>query len=969
MTRGKRVGSDRRERAALEAENERLRHFYRLFMTSPALIAQSDLDGRIVEFNDAWCTTLGFPREEFEGRYFSELVHPDDVESTLVEAQRLIDGDGVCRNFRNRCICSDGSYVWLRWLIYTDNVAGRHYCIAENISEEVRKEQLLEQTSRMAKIGGWEIDVVRARVRWSDAVYRMHAVALGEEVSLAQALDFYPPGARKTIAAAIDRAMVMGAPWDLELPLINRAGERLWVRALGQVERGEGGRVVRIYGTVQDITTAHLVEEARQRRDEHFRKVFDILPVATLLLPRDGEVRGNELFEALIGWPASAFASDAWIELAIADPKMRASAAETWRIALEGASEGASEAEPELELKLECADGMSRIFALIVAGIADLKTVLFKEVGERRRLIGELESQGLLLSELHRVSADANLDLGAKIDRLLSLCVGVLGLESAIVTCCDGDDIIVENICGPLAAAVFPGVRVPLAGTISEELLVTGEVLVLEPLKDSRWAQGPWLELGLETMIGAPLRITEAPLGALLFFCTEPRAPFSERERDVVKIFARWLAYELERRNAHRQLATALERAEAASRAKSTFLATMSHELRTPMNGVVGMADILLRDPDAAPVRERLTTIKTSALALLSVLNQILDLSKIEAGKLTLEETAFSPDHLIEEVVQLLSPQIQEAGLELETLSDWPAGAEAIGDPLRVRQIILNFVDNAVKFTPAGTISIELKHRRLGEDRVLLRIEVSDEGPGVREEDLQRIFEPFERLHSAGDTSRGTGLGLSISRELAVQMGGRVGCVSEPGAGSTFWVEIPLGERVGRAEDGCDGCDGDDRDDGDDGEEASEAGDGRLGRSDEDAEVSLSTCRILLAEDEPVNRLIAETMVQSLGCSIESVGDGRAAVERLRSEHYDAVLMDCRMPEMDGLKATAVIRQTEGRARRVPIIALTANAMEGDRERCLAAGMDDFLPKPVTVEQLERVLRAHLRGGSSIAES
>lgn len=939
MTGGDRAAGPERQRIdALEAENERLRHFFRLYATSSALTAQVDLSGRFIEFNDAWCTTLGFPRRDFEGRRVFDLVHPDDIERTIVEARRLTE-EGYFRNVRNRCVCADGSYVWLSWHGYSDPDGGRHYCVVQNVTEEVRKEQLLEQTSRMAKIGGWELDVARERALWSDEVYRIHGVPLGETVDLDAAIGFYAPEVRDTIATAIGQATDEGVPWDLELPFINRAGERLWVRAQGEAELGAEGRVVRVFGTFQDITTRYVAEEARRRSDEHFRRVFDILPVATLLLPKEGEAYCNERFDREIGWPATAFTSDAWLAEAIADPKLRARAAETWRVAVEGSSEVGS---PELELELACADGKSRTFSLLVASIPELKTILFEEVGERRRLVAALESQGVLLSKLHQVSADANLHLGEKIGRMLSLCAAALGLESALVSRCDGDDIVVEHIWGPLSESMSPGFRTPLAGTISEEILNSRGLLRLQPLKGSRWAYGPWVELGLETVIGAPLRVDEAPLGAVIFLSTEPRAPFGERDLDVVQIFARWLAYELERREAHCELAAAAERAEAANRAKSTFLATMSHELRTPMNGVVGMADVLLRDPDAAQVREQLRTIKTSGLALLKVLDQILDLSKIEAGKMTLEETAFSPVVLIDEVIQLLGPQIREASLRVETHTDWPAGVEAVGDPLRLRQIVLNLIDNAVKSTPAGMIGVELKHRRLREGHVLLRIEVTDQGPGVRAEDRQRLFEPFERLRGASDTPRGTGLGLSISRELAVRMGGNIGCVSESSAGSTFWLEVPLGEAKGRA--------------------VRERGavDAQLAprpRDPPEPSRSLSTCTILLAEDEPVNRLVAEAMLASLGCSVDTVGDGRTAVERAGAVRYDAVLMDCRMPEMDGLAATAAIRRAEGDGRRVPIIALTANAMEGDRERCLAAGMDDFISKPMTVEQIEAALR------------
>jgi hypothetical protein len=359
----------------------------------------------------------------------------------------------------------------------------------------------------------------------------------------------------------------------------------------------------------------------------------------------------------------------------------------------------------------------------------------------------------------------------------------------------------------------------------------------------------------------------------------------------------------------------------------------MSHELRTPMNGVIGMVDILLGEAAAAGVREQLATIKASGLALLNVLNQILDLSKIEAGKMVLEESAFSPPAMIAEIADLMRPRARQAGLTLRERIEWNGDMRVIGDPLRMRQIVLNFVDNAIKFTPKGAIDLELSARREGK-RVLVRVAVADRGPGIAPRDLDRLFQPFEQLADAsGEAPRGTGLGLSISRELALRMGGTTGCVSHVGVGSTFWLEVPLpidaaappAEEVAPP--------------------TAVSGSPFAGR------------RVLVAEDEPVNRLIVITMLERLGCVVDAVSDGAAAVERAGEVLYDAIMMDCRMPVLDGLAATPAIRGFDGEAARTPIVALTANAMEGDRDRCLAAGMDDFIAKPVTLEELAAALR------------
>ncbi|MCA9638765.1 MAG: hypothetical protein KC420_22210, partial [Myxococcales bacterium] len=271
------------------------------------------------------------------------------------------------------------------------------------------------------------------------------------------------------------------------------------------------------------------------------------------------------------------------------------------------------------------------------------------------------------------------------------------------------------------------------------------------------------------------------------------------------------------------------------------------------------MTDILLRDPRAAPIQSELATIRASSVALLRVLNQILDLSKIEAGKMVMEVVTFSPPAMIREAADMMSPRLLEGGLELDLELEWPAGFLALGDSFRLRQIVLNFLDNAIKFSSAGTIDLELTARHEGE-RVLVRVAVTDRGPGIAADDLARLFEPFEQVASASvEGPRGTGLGLSISRELALRMGGTTGCESEVGVGSTFWIEVLL--PIDTA-----------------------APPPRKATTPTDTDnAPFQGRRVLVAEDEPVNRLIVTTMLERLGCAVDAVTNGLAAVERARA--------------------------------------------------------------------------------------
>lgn len=543
------------------------------------------------------------------------------------------------------------------------------------------------------------------------------------------------------------------------------------------------------------------------------------------------------------------------------------------------------------------------------------------------------------MRKLQHIVADTQLDFAVKVERMLDLGLEAFGLDVAIVSRIEDQVYRVEHALSRFGE-FEAGSTFDLSGTYCAIVAQDDVPHLFHHVGASEIRTHPcYRAFRLESYIGASIFVDGERFGTINFSSPEPGTPFSPEDVDLLSLMAQWLGYELLREKQAAALATAKQQAEEASRAKSNFMATVSHELRTSMNGVLGVAQLLAQSELSSEQQRDVDTIVSSGRAMMTLLDDLLDLSSIETGELSLRFEPFRVDGLVQSCVDTLHSKAREKGLVLHVDARSVESMWLLGDPGRVRQILLNLISNAIKYTQTGDIRVGARWRQT--DRgPLLDLAVRDTGIGIADEDQAVLFERFTRANSLYVRMRaGQGLGLSICRQLCDLMGGRISLKSKVGKGSTFYVALPLQQTEPPTLD--------------------MVLPSLVDSGDDDLTCNLS---VLLAEDNLISQKITARMLRSLGCEVITVANGADAVAEVQAAYkdgrvIDVVLMDGRMPVMDGYQATRAIRALSGSAGHTPIIALTAGALDEDIERGLAAGMDAVAHKPLELAELSAVMR------------
>lgn len=792
----------------------------------------------------------------------------------------------------------------------------------EQVQEKLaRATELLERTGELAKIGGWEMDLSTMKLSWTLETFRIAEIEPPNEPALEQGINLFAPEARPIITAAIQHTIDTGTPYDLELPLISFKGRDLWVRTQGFAVM-ENGKTIKLRGTFQDISESRKTQLALKTSEARFRSIFNASLVPLALNDDQLTITAvNPAFVQAFGYTHEDIPTLAdWWPKAYPDTNYRRQVMDLWQTELLRSQQAGDTFKP-IEFHVCCKDGRCKTVLVNATPLSeDFKgthLVMLYDITARKQAEDELQANRGQLANMIDTAMDAiiSTDTEFKIVLFNRAAEQLFGYSANQML---GQSI---NVLIPLQLAAGHG-------AFMRQFAAHGETTRRMGSKSARQVAGLRAD-GSEFPVEVSISYSDNYGNPLFTAMVRDITERIEHETELLQ-----LATTLEIRVAERthELEEAKQLAEQANRAKSAFLANMSHEIRTPLNSVLGMAYLAQQQATDPKQRDYLHKITLSGNHLLGLINDILDFSKIGAGKFKLDQVNFDLIEMLSVLRKMLQQKINEKNLELRISIEKSLSPLRHGDDLRIKQVLLNILSNAIKFTQRGSITLEVSlDTSHAEQEQYIRFVIRDTGIGISETTQTTLFEFFQQADNT--TTRkygGTGLGLAISRQLVQLMGGELTLTSQLGHGSEFRFSIPLPLS-------------------------------RITLPLSDTEITpgnpdrFKNKHILVADDHPFNQQIATELLRAIGAEVTIANNGIEAIDLARNINFDAILMDVQMPEMDGITACQVLLH-DANWKQAPIIAMTANASIEDRRRCLNAGMVDFISKPIQPEKLHRIL-------------
>ena len=886
-----------------------------------------------MHFNQACYLGLGYSREEFETLCISDIQAEPD--RTVLQENVIASIQNGPLQFDSVVLNKQGERRLISIRANAFRLHQKNYCLAfwkDNTEAQLLKRQLLENKAKLeraqavSETGSWYLDFAGNHLEWSKQTYHLFAVPENTPVNLDFFLAHVHPDDLEQLNQAWAAAL-NGATYDLEHRIVTLQGQ-LWVRERAEIIFDANGVALKALGTVQNISERKQFMDNLAQEKQRLDNIIDGTRAGTWEWNlHTGKMHFNPRWAEIFGYRPDeipSFNQASWTQFVHPDDL------ETANQKLQNHLQGITNYY-QCELRMRHKDGhwvwiadRGRITRRTDDGTPLILSGTHVDISERRKTEEELRLSEQRFRTVFEESALA----------LLILEDGYfVNANHSALALLQFEDLkqLQDRHPADFSPEYQPDgqkssdkanemIRIAMENGRHRfewlhkkqdgELFFTDVMLTAITNKHKTSLHVVWRDITLEKYSQSELAASRKHLEDLVQLRTE----------------------ELER---------AKEQAEAANRAKSAFLANMSHEIRTPMNAILGLTHLLKRDTQSVAQADKLDKITVSAKHLLGLIDDILDLSKIDAGRMTLEYTLINLpavfDHAISmmkdranlkklAIVQILDPELRALGL--------------LGDPLRIGQILVNFLNNAIKFTEYGQITLHAKLLNHTNDQVLVRCEVHDTGIGMTAEQITRVFDVFEQAQTS--TTReygGSGLGLAICQHLAKLMGGTVGATSSPGVGSCFWFQAHF--------------------------QIIDIANHEIGESESQDLRQHAT--ILLVEDNLINQEVALQLLENFGLNVEVAEHGEEAVSKVANKAYDLILMDMQMPVMDGLQATRLIRRLHHGVQ-VPILAMTANAFEEDRQECYAAGMNDFISKPVDPEMLQTILARWLPAVEPIPE-